>query len=106
MAFDTDQNGTEVAGPVALADDGDRERIVDDLADVLGQSYDSVEREGGTLVARETAFDPALARELGVPEGPKFGQLSAGRAVEIDGEEITPDEVTRQQTDEFPVRNR
>jgi len=106
LAFDTDQNGTEVVGPLALADGDDRERIVDGLADVLGQSYDSVEREGETLVARETAFDPALARERGVPEGPKFGQLSAGSAVEIDGVEITPDEVTRQRIDEFPVGNR
>ena len=103
VAFGTEQNGTEVVGPIALVDPDDHETIVDALGDVLRQSYDSVERDGDTIVARETAFDPALARDLGVPEGPAFGQLSAGNAVEIDGTQITPDEVTREQIDEFPV---
>jgi ribonuclease Z len=38
-------------------------------------------------------FDPARARELGVPEGPLWGKLHHGEAVEVDGRTIGPAEV-------------
>lgn len=38
-------------------------------------------------------FHPDRARELGVPEGPLFGKLHRGEAVEVGGRLITPEDV-------------
>jgi ribonuclease Z len=38
-------------------------------------------------------FHPERARELGVPEGPLFGKLHHGEAVEVAGRTITPEDV-------------
>jgi D-aminoacyl-tRNA deacylase len=107
VAFDTEQGGTRAAGDVALAADGDAPGYADlvaDLAAVLAARYDAVEVGDDAVVARETAFDPDLARDRGVPEGPAFGRLANGDPVEVDGETVTPDDVSRSRTDRFPVR--
>jgi ribonuclease Z len=70
-----------------------------------------VEREGYDIIAYRTLhgprslgyalveadrlgrFNPDRARELGVPEGPLFGELHRGRAVEVNGRTITPEEL-------------
>ena len=103
LAFETGEGGTRPTGTVVLADTGERERILDALVGVLGDRYDSLDRDDGVLVAREAAFDPDLARTLGVPEGPTFGRLSGGQAVEVDGETIPPEAVTREREREFPL---
>jgi D-aminoacyl-tRNA deacylase len=93
LAFGTDQGGTRVAGPVVLASRAERSRVIERLLDVLDERYDAVERDGDVVVARERVFDPEKAKTLGVPEGPAFGKLSAGEAVQVDGERIPPEVV-------------
>ena len=103
LAFETEQSGTRAAGRAAVSDDADREDLVAALTDLLREKYDSVARDDGEVVARTTVFDPEKARTLGVPEGPKFGKLSAGRAVTVDGEEIPPETVRSERTRRFSV---
>jgi D-aminoacyl-tRNA deacylase len=83
----------------------DADALVDALVGVLEAKYDDVCREAGEVVARETAFDPAAARELGVPEGPAFGRLSNGESVTVDDQRVTPDEVSRERTARFRIND-
>ncbi|QWC19864.1 D-aminoacyl-tRNA deacylase [Halorubrum sp. 2020YC2] len=108
VAFDTEQGGTRAAGRVAFATDPESPGyadLVDGLADVLETGYEAVEvaPEESAVVARETAFDPSLAAERGVPEGPAFGRLADGEPVEVDGETVEPGDVSRTRTERFPV---
>ncbi|WP_132057357.1 D-aminoacyl-tRNA deacylase [Halorussus amylolyticus] len=101
VAFETEQSGTRTAGRVAVSDSEDREALVESLVDVLAEKYDSVAREDGAVVARETTFDAEKARKLGVREGPAFGKLSAGESVAVDGEEIPPEAVRSERVRRF-----
>ena len=118
VAFDTEQGGTRAIGLAAFpADPSDSssvvasassvtspfEALVTGLARILESRYDAVAVEDDAVVAREAAFDPELAAERGVPEGPAFGRLSAGESVEVDGETIEPNAVTRTNVDRFPI---
>ena len=103
LAFVTDQGGTRPTGPVAVPDESERAAIVDGFADILEQRYDSVERRGDRIVARERGFDPAKAKTLGVPEGPAFGRLASGETVEVDGRTIPPEEVRTEREVEFEI---
>ncbi|RLM72639.1 D-aminoacyl-tRNA deacylase [Halorubrum sp. Atlit-26R] len=108
VAFDTEQGGTRAAGRVAFATDPETPGyadLVEGLADVLETGYDAVEvsPDEGAVVASERAFDPSLAAERGVPEGPAFGRLADGEAVEVDGEAVEPEDVSRTRTDRFPI---
>jgi ribonuclease Z len=50
---------------------------------------------GYSIVERDRLgrFDPEIARELGIPEGPLWGKLHRGEAVEVDGKVVRPDEI-------------
>ncbi|NUC72647.1 hypothetical protein HTZ84_10045 [Haloterrigena sp. SYSU A558-1] len=105
VAFATENGGSRVGSRAAVptADEAAaRETIVAALATVLEEKYDDVTVADDAVVAERTAFDPELAREIGVPEGPKFGALADGEPVTVDGETISPQRVRRQQTDRFP----
>ena len=103
VAFDTDHGGSRLAGEVALRSADDRGGIIDAFAEILDGGYETVERRDGALVARETAFDPAAARDAGVPEGPAFGRLAAGEAVTTDGETVEPAAVHTRRKRRFPL---
>ncbi|MFB6223267.1 MAG: D-aminoacyl-tRNA deacylase [Haloarcula sp.] len=96
LAYATEQNGTVVTGPVVCPAGTDLEAFVGPIVDILERRFDSVERDAGELIARETAFDPDLARTADIPEGPKFGKLASGQSVEVDGEEIDPERFQRE----------
>jgi D-aminoacyl-tRNA deacylase len=102
LAFGTEQQGTVVTGPAVLGGT-ERSAVVDALADVLRERYDSVERDGDELRAREQRFDPDLAATLGIPEGPKYGQLSARQSVEVGGREIGPETVHSERIRRFTL---
>ncbi|MDV7348510.1 D-aminoacyl-tRNA deacylase [Halorubrum distributum] len=108
VAFDTEQGGTRAAGRVAFATVPEAPGyadLVEGLAEVLETGYDAVEvaPDRNTVVASETAFDPALAAERGVPEGPAFGRLADGEPVDVDGETVEPGDVSRTRADRFPI---
>ncbi len=108
VGFETRNGGSRVGRRVALPDDGDggsdaATQIVSGLIDILGQRYETVVHEGDAIVGTETAFDPALALEAGVPEGPAFGRLAGGQSVTVDGEEITPEDVCEKRTTRYEL---
>ena len=104
IAFETTEGGSKLAGRVILPRSGERKReeILEALTDVLGRKYDAVERGEEAVVARERAFDPEKARTFGIEEGPAFGRLAAGEAVEVDGREIPPEAVHTERERRFP----
>ncbi|WP_273836447.1 D-aminoacyl-tRNA deacylase [Halococcus sp. PRR34] len=103
VAFDTEQGGSRLAGEVAFSTPDDRCTVVESFAELLDREYETVERRDGALVARETAFDPAAARDAGVPEGPAFGRLADGEAVTVDGRTIEPEGVHERRERRFPL---
>jgi D-aminoacyl-tRNA deacylase len=103
LAFETEEGGTRPAGQAALPAGTGTEAVVTALAGVLEAHYDEVVVTDGRVVASREAFNPARASELGVPEGPKFGQLAAGDPVEVDGRTVSPDAVHEREERTFLV---
>lgn len=103
VAYTTTDNGARVAPRFAVPTSAGREPVIQAVVDVLSEGYDSVERTDDGITLTETVFDPSLATDLGVPEGPKFGELASGNAVTIDGDTIEPGAVRTQRTHHFEL---
>jgi D-aminoacyl-tRNA deacylase len=106
LAFETSDNGTRAEGRGAVTSRGDYQSLIESLLGVLRRECETVERreDERVVVARKSAFDPAKAAELGVPEGPKFGQLAAGESVSVDGDVVDPDQVESIRERRFSVQ--
>jgi len=103
LAFETRANGARLGDCAVLVSSGDSDRLIAGLVEILTSAYDSVERTDDAVVARKTAFDPAKAAELGVPEGPKFGKLADGEPVDVNGDTIDPAQVRSERVERFPL---
>lgn len=102
VALGTENAGSRVGNRAAFPP-GKFDTLVDDLCELLAEKYETVRREDGAVVAQERAFDPALAHEAGVPEGPKFGKLAGGQPVEVEGRTVEPGAVRTERTDRFEL---
>lgn len=103
VAFDTKQAGSRAAGEAGFTSLEAYNALVAGLVDIFRERYDEVDRDSGVVIARETKFDPALAKKRGVPEGPAFGKLANGNPVEVDGDRVTPDQVSRVTEERYQV---
>lgn len=105
VAFETEEGATKPVGRAAIVEKTSErspyDAIVDALAAILREKYDEVTRRDGRVIATAVGFDPELAVDLGVPEGPVFGTLAAGEPVEIDGRRIDPADVRSERRVEF-----
>ncbi|WP_148680524.1 D-aminoacyl-tRNA deacylase [Halovivax ruber] len=110
VAVETSNGGSRLGGRAAIPTDTDADRtarglprsLVDALADVIRPEFERVSVTDAGVEVVETAFDPSLARDLGVPDGPLFGELASGEAVTVDGRQIEPEEVHERRTTQFP----
>jgi D-aminoacyl-tRNA deacylase len=102
LAYETLEGASLIGGQVALPDAGSYRRIVESLAAVLETKYDTVDIGDEAVIAQRETFDPELARSAGVEEGPAFGRLSAGEAVEVGENTVTPEDVRSAREHRFP----
>ncbi|GGL31245.1 D-tyrosyl-tRNA(Tyr) deacylase [Halarchaeum grantii] len=102
LAYTTEENGNRVAGDIAFPDANAHDAYVAALASLLDEKYDAVERDADAVRVTDESFDPGKANARGVPEGPKFGRLASGHTVEVDGEEIRPEDVASERAEAYP----
>lgn len=91
----TTEGGNRLEGSILIPSDADGQTITNALCPIIGQQFDILDISGGEIVLREERFDPSLARDLGVPDGPAFGKLARGESVLVDGKQIHSADVTR-----------
>jgi hypothetical protein len=72
---------------------GERTQVLDDLITLCVKTIshkESIEIAGDQLSIYKSRFDPIIARELGVTEGPLCGKLMHGHEIRIGDRVITP----------------
>lgn len=85
-----------IAFPLGIKELEPGERVAHDAYDVVAYDVNHGTRAlGYALVERDRRgrFDVERARALGIPEGPLFGRLHRGEAVEVDGRRIEAKEL-------------
>lgn len=100
VAFETSDNGNRVTGRIALPENL-LSNLQEAFIDILSEEYDEIERHDGTITVRVRWFDPDAANTLGIPEGPVYGRLARGEAVEVNGEVIDPEAVHSEETRQY-----
>lgn len=79
--------------PVFITEGGEAARVLHDLITLSVKTISHKERikiVGDLLSIYKYRFDPIMARELGVTEGPLWGELMQGREIRVGDRVITP----------------
>ena len=92
IAYSTAEGATRFTGRIAVTDDEVHNRMVSDMLDLLAEKF-TIERKNDQVTLTERSFDPEKAAQLGVTEGPAFGQLANGESIEVDDRLIDPEDV-------------
>lgn len=97
IAYLERSNGT-IAHVIFSIDDECARAVVQDLTNecikiLKGQYEIEYIPDENILYIIDNKFNPELARELGVPSGPMFGELASGKSVTVNENTITPEMV-------------
>jgi len=79
--------------PRFITGSAERAQVLDDLITLCVKTIshkESIEIAGDQLSIYKSRFDPVIARELGVMEGPLRGKLMHGHEIRIGDQVITP----------------
>ena len=95
--------------PVFITDAAFSARISDELIHLcvtLLQDRYTCSFEGDSLIIKKLRFDPKKAKELGIPSGPLYSELMAGKPVEVGDLVIYPDMVMTETEKRIPIPQR
>ncbi|MGP8320776.1 MAG: D-aminoacyl-tRNA deacylase [Methanosarcinaceae archaeon] len=84
VIFSIDDNCTKVV----------TQKLTNECIQILKERYEiKYIPDENILCIIDNKFNPELARELGVPSGPMFGELTGGKTITVNGKTITPEMV-------------